>query len=84
MVVTGGGPFLVDFEAASVGPVEWDLASLPPAVATAYGSSDGDLLRVLRWLNSARVAAWCWARADHPGMRAHAAHHLAVVRSAVG
>lgn len=83
VVVTREGPYLVDFEAASTGPLEWDLASLPPAVATAYGSSDGDLLLLLRRLNSARVAAWCWARADHPGMRAHAEHHLAVVRSEV-
>ena len=43
---------------------------------------DPDRLALLRLLNSARVATWCWAAADNPMMRPHAEHHLAIVRAA--
>lgn len=82
IIVGTDGPILIDFEAASVGPPEWDLASMAPGVAGAYGRVDLDLLALLRLLNSARVATWCWALADHPRMRAHGEHHLEVVRTA--
>lgn len=81
IILTTVGPTLIDFEAVSLGPPEWDLASMPPGVAGAFGDLDRDLLALLRLLNSARVATWCWALADHPSMRAHAEHHLAVVRA---
>jgi aminoglycoside phosphotransferase (APT) family kinase protein len=84
VVVTAAGPALVDFEAASEGPPEWDLASLPAGLAEAYGDVDWELLARLRLLNSARVATWCWALAHHPTMRTHGEHHLAVVRAAAG
>lgn len=80
VILGPNGPTLIDFEAACIGPPEWDLASLPTGVAEAYGPVDHDLLRVLRMLNSARVATWCWASADHPRMRAHGQHHLEIVR----
>jgi hypothetical protein len=82
VVETAEGLRLIDFEAASLGPLEWDLASSPPGVADRYGGLDPDLLVLLRRLNSARVATWCWANADHPVMRGHGEHHLAVVRAA--
>ena len=82
VVVTAQGLRLIDFEAAGLGPPEWDLASLPPGVADRYGGLDRDLLTLLRRLNSARVATWCWAGAGHPVMRAHGEHHLALVRGA--
>src|ERR1700694_2900107 len=59
-----------------------DLASLSPGVAAAFGDVDHDLLSLLRLLNSARVATWGWALADHAFMRKHAEHHLALVRRA--
>jgi aminoglycoside phosphotransferase (APT) family kinase protein len=83
VVATGQGLRLIDFEAAGRGPLEWDLASLPPGVADEYDGVDRGLLTLLRGLNSARVATWCWALAGHPVMRANADHHLAVVRDAV-
>lgn len=82
VIVTAVGPALVDFEAVSNGPAEWDLASMPDGVAEAFEGIDTNLLALLRLLNSARVATWCWAFADHPRMRAHGEHHLAVVRTA--
>lgn len=84
VVLTPAGPMLIDFEAASTGPVEWDLASMPPGVATRYGEGDAELLTLLRVLNSARVATWGWALAEHPSMREHGERHLAVVRHAFG
>jgi len=82
VVATANGIRLIDFEAASVGPLEWDLASLPPGVADGYGGLDPQLLALMRNLNSARVATWCWVNAHHPVMRAHGEHHLALVRAA--
>jgi aminoglycoside phosphotransferase (APT) family kinase protein len=82
VVVTADGPVLIDFEGASTGPPEWDLASLPPGVADRYGGVDGDRLALARLLDSARVATWGWAYAEHPTMRRHGEHHLAVVRRA--
>lgn len=85
VVVTRAGPHLVDFEAACLGPREWDLAVLPPGVAAASTTPcDDGLLALLRLLTSARVATWCWARAEHPEMSIPARHHLAVVRAALG
>jgi aminoglycoside phosphotransferase (APT) family kinase protein len=82
VILTRRGPVLVDFEAACVGPIEWDLASMPPGVASSF-DPDADLLHLLRRLNSARVATWGWALGDHPVMRSHGEHHLAVVREAL-
>lgn len=81
VIVTASGPRLIDFESACEGPAEWDLASMPAEIAAAYGDVDADLLSLLRLLNSARVATWCWAAADHPTMRSHGIHHLELVRA---
>ena len=43
---------------------------------------DAVLLGLLRTLNSARVATWCWARADVGDMRKHGEYHLEQVRLA--
>lgn len=83
VIVTAEGPQLVDFEAVSHGPREWDLASMEEEVARAFGAVDEDLLARLRLLNSARVATWCWAGAAQPVLRAHGEHHLDIVRRAV-
>jgi aminoglycoside phosphotransferase (APT) family kinase protein len=81
IVVTERGPRLIDFEAASIGPIEWDLASLDPAVAREYPADvDLRLLGALRRLNSARVATWSWALSHLGDMRRHAEHHLALLR----
>ena len=81
LLLTAQGPRWVDLEAACVGPLEWDLASLPSAATVAFDDLDHDLLARLRVLNRARVATWCWARADLVGMRWHAQHHLQHVRA---
>ena len=88
---TSHGLVMIDFESACVGPVEWDLANVTPEVTEAYvdlAASAGDppidrrRLAVMRALNSARVATWCWA-STHESMREHGVVHLAAVRAAV-
>lgn len=80
---TRSGPRWIDFEAVSNGPLEWDLAFLTDEAVGTFPNVEQRLLALLRPLNSARVATWCWARADLPGMRSHAEHHLEVVRRAI-
>lgn len=71
----------IDFEAACRGPLEWDLAFMAEEACAAFPQVDFELLALLRALNSARVATWCWLRARFPEMRWHGQHHLAVVRN---
>jgi Phosphotransferase enzyme family len=72
----------IDLEAASVGPLEWDLAFLPDAVSDLFPEADAQLLAMLRVLNSARVATWCFARAEFADMRRHGNYHLRRVKKA--
>jgi hypothetical protein len=79
-VVTSSGLRWIDFEDACVGPLEWDLAFLPDDGVAVFDDVDTDLLGLLRTLNSARVATWCFVQARFPEMRRHAEVHLARVR----
>lgn len=79
-LVTRAGLRWIDFEATCRGPLEWDLAFLAADACTQFPNVDNELLNLLRTLNSARVATWCWDRYQHPDMRWHAHHHLEVVR----
>jgi Ser/Thr protein kinase RdoA (MazF antagonist) len=79
-LLTPAGPRWIDFESACRGPLEWDLAFLPDEVQTPFGPVDHELLALLRTLNSARTAAYCWVQARFPEMRRHGEIHLDVVR----
>ena len=81
-ITTNHGALLIDFEAVSTGPVEWDIACCGADVADALPHLNHDLVRVARLLNSVRVTTWCWA-SPHPAMRAHAVEHLELVRRAL-
>lgn len=80
VIVTPTGPHLVDFESVCTGPLEWDLASVPPAVAACFANVDHDLLALTRLINRARVVTWCWNLADFPDMRDHGELHLRLLR----
>lgn len=73
----------IDLEGACTGPLEWDLAFLPDAAIAVFAAVDFEMLDLLRTLNSARVATWCWARWEFEEMRWHARHHLEQVRTAM-
>lgn len=82
VLVTANGVRWVDLEAVCIGPLEWDVAFLPEGTARLFPEVDAVLLGLLRTLNSARVATWCWARADVGDMRQHGEYHLEQVRLA--
>jgi Ser/Thr protein kinase RdoA (MazF antagonist) len=50
----------IDLDTVCRGPLEWDLAHLPPAAAAAFPGADPDLLELMRALVGAEVAIWCW------------------------
>jgi Ser/Thr protein kinase RdoA (MazF antagonist) len=66
---TRAGLRWIDFESACRGPLEWDLAFLPDDAREAFPDTDVRFLELLRLLNSARVATWCWVQARFPEMR---------------
>lgn len=82
LLATPSGLRWIDLEAACVGPLEWDLAFLPGEAVAGFPEADLELLSRLRTLNSARVASWCWLRAEIDEMRRHGEHHLEQVRLA--
>ncbi|HEY3503173.1 MAG TPA: phosphotransferase [Actinocatenispora sp.] len=61
---TAAGPLFVDLETCCRGPVEFDLAHAPEAVAEHYPAADPELLRRCRILTLAIVTAWRWDRED--------------------
>jgi hypothetical protein len=73
---TASGLLFTDFEAACVGPVEFDVADVDEAVAAQYPNLDASLHRSCQRLVQAMVATWCWAGYDdHDNLR-HFAHVL--------
>ncbi len=78
----------IDFEAASRGPIEWDLAYFPDSVVHEIWPDHDPLLRATLMMGvSACVAIFCWrhvtARPRDAEMRWHAEHHLDAVRRAL-
>jgi Ser/Thr protein kinase RdoA (MazF antagonist) len=82
LLATPAGLRWIDLEAVCRGPIEWDLSFLPDDAVRTFPSVDRELLGLLRTLNSARVATWCWTRAEIDEMRRHGEYHLARVRRA--
>ena len=61
---TTRGPLFVDLETVCRGPLEFDLAHVPHAVSDRYPGVDQELLRELRGLVVAMVAAWRFDKTD--------------------
>jgi hypothetical protein len=61
---TVNGPLFIDLETCCRGPVEFDLAHVPPAVCEHYPDLDQGLLDDCRQLVLAMVAAWRWELGD--------------------
>ncbi len=86
-LTVGGVVVYLDLEAVCVGPVEWDLAHFPEAVAEeVWPDHDRRLRQKLDVGVSVCVSTYCWRHVtSRPGdseMRWHAEHHLGVVRDA--
>ncbi len=77
VLMTSRGPRWTDWEAACVGPREWDLSCLPETTLAVCRTIDQELLIVLRDLRSVCVAVWCWTEPDRePEKREAAEFHL--------
>jgi aminoglycoside phosphotransferase (APT) family kinase protein len=64
---TKKGPLFIDFENATRGPVEYDLAWVPEEVSEHYPGADQELVGECRGLMLAIIAVWRWHRDDqHP------------------
>lgn len=81
-LLTHDGVVWIDFESCCTGPREWDLAFLSDETLEFIPGFERPLLELLRMLNSARTATWCWAMARFPEMRWHGETHLAALHAA--
>lgn len=80
IVVGHNGPVLIDFEAACLGPYEWDLTALRQASAH-YSGIDTDLMTLLSRMRSLTVSAWCWMQYGRsPEVDEAARVHLQLLR----
>jgi hypothetical protein len=67
----------LDFEAACLGPKEWDIAALDEEGVSAYGTADPSLLALLRTARLLCIVTWCWTQPDRdPEVREAAEYHL--------
>jgi aminoglycoside phosphotransferase (APT) family kinase protein len=80
--ITSRGPLWMDFEAASLGPREWDATGAPHLPA--FRSLDLQLYAVMKDLRSVCVTVWCSALAEDPEKRAAASYQLERLRAAGG
>jgi hypothetical protein len=64
VLATKDGLLFIDFETCCRGPVEFDLAHAPDAVAEFYPGADPDVLRHCRILVLALATTWRWDRSD--------------------
>lgn len=79
-LVTAEGICWLDFESVCKGPLECDLAFLADDALAAYSRVDQDLLALLRVVNAARSAIWCWV-SRAPELRRYGEHQLGLVQA---
>ncbi len=84
VLTTSTGQTFVDLETCCRGPVEFDLAHAPPAVAMHYPGVNHDVLRECRILVLAMNTTWRWDRGDQlPNRRQLATQWLNQVRASL-
>jgi hypothetical protein len=76
------GPLWTDFDAASLGPPEWDIGFVGDR--TAFEPINPALYEVLSLLRSVCVSTWCWANPNAPGKLQAAKYHLEHLKSQRG
>jgi thiamine kinase-like enzyme len=80
-ISSSSGVRWLDFEAACVGPKEWDLAALDDEGVSAYGTADQSLLALSRTARLFCIVTWCWTQPDRaPEIREAAEYHLAQLK----
>jgi hypothetical protein len=81
VMMTAAGAVWADLESACLGPLEWELTSLPSAARAAFPPLDKPLFRQLSLLRSVVVAVWCFYHAERsPEVRSAAEYHLRRLR----
>ncbi len=81
VLMTEDGAVWADLESVCLGPLEWDLTTLPHAARAAFPELDRPLFRQLSLLRSAIVTVWCAYHAERsPALRAVGAYHLRRLR----
>lgn len=79
---TADGLRWIDFESASIGPKEWDLA--PSAEVEGYGPFDEGLWRTLKLVRSWTVAVWSHVNSAHsPQLVEHVDFHINLLARAL-
>jgi len=74
----------LDFEAACVGPKEWDVAAFDEEGVSAYGTADPALLALSRTARLFCIVTWCWTQPDRaPEIREAAEYHLAYLKTSI-
>jgi molybdopterin-guanine dinucleotide biosynthesis protein A len=74
----------IDLGTACHGPLEWDMAYLPPEAVALFPELEPEALEVASLLMSACVATWCWAQYGRAPDVDDAAHfHLRRLRDEV-
>jgi aminoglycoside phosphotransferase (APT) family kinase protein len=82
VLLTAAGPHLVDFENATRGPVEYDLAWVPDEVRRRYPGADQGLVEACRALVLAIIATHRWTAGDeHPSGRVSGVAFLDALRA---
>ena len=77
VLISNGSALWMDLEAACIGPIEWDVASLPDATWPTFTGIDAELVSLLSNVKSLCVSVWCWAEFDRSAAAAEAAtYHL--------
>jgi molybdopterin-guanine dinucleotide biosynthesis protein A len=74
----------IDLGTACRGPLEWDMAYLPPEAVALFPEHEPQALEVASLLMSACVAAWCWAQLGRaPEVDEAARFHLRRLRDEI-
>ncbi len=82
VLMTDSGAVWADLEATCIGPVEWDVASLPKDLWREFNKLNLDLSEDLANLRSLCTATWCWADLNRSAeVNEAAAYHLRLLRS---
>lgn len=75
--ITGAGAIWMDLEAVCLGPLEWDIATLPVRTWRQFPEVDRTLMRLIADVRSLCVAVWCWAEFERSAATEEAAiYHL--------
>ena len=81
VLIGASGAIWMDLDDVCVGPVEWDVASLPRDAWSEFPGIDRELVTLLANLRSLCVSVWCWADFERSEETAEAAmHHLRTLK----